>query len=242
MGMEQMGTISGCIYDVYDEDSQDYRTGRMPRVGQKVEFEDGRKYVFCSTAVDVTAGQAVGAAAVLEETAVSVAAGVGDVEVRIVEASVAANFYKEGSLTVVLGTGVGYTYKIKGNTASATVDAVANTVILTLYNPLQAALATTDDVTLKRLRAENVIVNTASTDPVGIAAAPAPAATASKTKYFWVQTRGVAFALGIAGAGGAALMSTAAGALIAQTAGNAIVATGVEAGASNSVVVACFPE
>lgn len=238
MSKEQNSTFSGSLYDVFDSTHQDYKQNRMPRIGQKVEFEDGRKFVFCkcTTAGDIAAGDVVEAPAVLEETAIDVAAAAGDYEIEVSQASITANQWAGGFVVVVLGTGVGYTYKIKKNAASDASD----DVLITLYDPLKTALATTDDVTIVPIRTNNVIQGTADCDAVGIAVAAAPASTDSLEKYFWAQYAGIGFCKGTVGAAGAALQPAASGALGAADATSVIVAHGVEAGASNSVINMCF--
>jgi len=41
----------GDVYQVYDTSSQDYRLNRLPEIGARVRFSDGREFVFISTAV-----------------------------------------------------------------------------------------------------------------------------------------------------------------------------------------------
>ena len=243
MSQEQNSTISGSVFDVYDTTSQKYKENRMPRVGQRVEFEDGRKFVFCSTAADLVAGQIAGCAAEgVEITSTAVAATAGTRKISVVLASQAVNAYAGGYISLTQGGANNQTYKVKSSTASATVLAVADTIILTLYDSLAVAVVADDNVILKKTRFAALIQGTALLDNVGVAVRSTTAATSGNTNYFWVQTSGVGTTVGTAGAADAALMAAAAGAAVAQTAGNAIVATGIEAGAVTSMCNLCFPE
>ena len=237
MSQEQNSTISGSIYDVYSPASQEYKENRMPRVGQRCEFEDGRKFVFCSTLENIAAGAVAEARAATEFTSIVGAAPAGTRKVTVSSAGASANVWAGGYLVVELINGVGHTYKIKSNAVS---DAITNEVAVTLYDPLVVGLVTATDVTLLPLRNNWVEEGTANCDAVGIAAAATTAGTDGVLNYFWVQTDGIGFALGTVGAAGAGLMPGASGALIATDATGVIVAHGVVAGASNSVVNMCF--
>lgn len=235
-------TINGSVYDTLTPESQDYKQGRMNAVGDRAEFEDGRKFVFCSSVVNVAAGTAVGCAAVgVEITSVSSAVSIGSYQISFVLASVAANDLRGGYLTVTLGTGLGVTYRIASNAASATIATVANTVVVTLADPVQVAIAAADNILIKKARHTNVIVGTATLDPIGVAVSTTTAATSSTTAFFWVQYAGVGFVKGTAADAGVACMPAAAGAVATATAGKAIVCNGIEAGASNSIANLCFP-
>jgi hypothetical protein len=239
----QVKAINSITKRLYTEGDQYHIDNRVPEVGSNATFEDGRCFVFCSTDVDLTPGQAVGqVAAAAELTDITAAVAAGATEVRFVKASVTADQYKGGYLSVTLGSGIGYTYKIKDNTASATVDTVADTVIVNLEEEVAVAMAATDNIIIKAARTSKVIVNTATTDPVGITQVATTAATLGKTQYFWAQTNGPSVVLGTAGAAGVALDCGAAGALAAGDGANVIVATGMAAGASNSMANLCFPK
>ena len=239
---QQIKTISGSIYDVYNTDSQGYKDNTMPRVGQKCEFEDGRKFVFVSSAVDITAGQVVGAPTEgVELTAVTAAYAAGTKEVAFVLAGQTLNLLADGYLTVTLGTGVGYTYRIKSNTASATVSSVSNTVICQLYDPIKVGITATDNVIVKQYRCASVLVGTAALDNVGVSCAAAPAATGSLTYFFWAQTGGIGYAEGSDVASNLNLVVGAAGTLEAADADSeVVVARSCEGGATNGMANLCF--
>lgn len=175
------------------EASQAFAQGRVPRLGTRVRFDDGREYIFCSTASNITAGQLVGMAAPTAELADKCkAAAIGATSVTIATSTLAANTYKDGFLHIVDDTGTNYTYRIKSHTAgTTTVDA-----IFTLYDPLIVALDTTSDVVITPCPYRNVIVNTATTVPVGMAVRTTTASTDGVTQYFWVQSKGACTLIG----------------------------------------------
>lgn len=186
--MMQESTINGSLYKVYDSASQDYKYGRMPRVGQTCVDSLGRKFVFVSTAVDVAAGQTVSAPAASSEIATAFTAVTsGNTEVVVVLAGVTKNKYADGILVITESAGKKTSYSIKKNTAAA---AVTNLVTLTLDVPLVANLAAADDCILVPNRHNLVVIGTATSSGVGVAINASTAAADSKTNYMWVQTYG----------------------------------------------------
>jgi hypothetical protein len=185
----------------------------------------------------------VGTAAELVEITANLQAAypAGSLVIGGVAAGIAADVYVGGTLSVTLGTGLGYTYKIKSNTATDAGSTPSNIVLFTLEEAIVAPLAVTDNIVVKKDRNTLLIQGTAALDNVGVMLG-AVTAIASTTQFFWVQTSGVGITKGTAGANGIALMATAAGAALTQTAGKQIIANGLEAGASHSVCNLCFPE
>lgn len=195
--------ISGGIYDgPEDSSTTKFLQSRVPQVGTKVEFDDGRKFVMCSTAVNVEAGQLVSTATALA-TVISnlcAVAQIGSYQVVMdlhgtalfgaAAGTCPANCLAGGYLTMTDDTGEGYTYRIKGNTLGT--NATASRVTITLFDPLKVAIDTTTDVFLVGPRYENVVLSTATLPPVGVAVIASTAATAGTTQYIWVQTAGIA--------------------------------------------------
>ena len=212
--MDMQGTISNTVHKVYVAGSQEELNGQIPMVGSRCSDSLGRSFVFVSMAVDAVAGQVVSSAAVPARLDnVVVAAVAGSTTIKIVKSGVTANQYADGLLVAASGANQ-TSYAIKKNTASATVSSVANTVILTLINPIDVAIAATDDCFLILNRHTVVVIGTALSDGVGVVVAPSTAATSGKTNYLWVQcgglgavkvgtgaslTTGAAFGLGAAG-------------------------------------------
>jgi hypothetical protein len=230
MSQEQNKTISGSVYDTYTPASQEYKENRMPRVGQTVEFEDGRKFVFASTLVDVGAGQLVGAAGYTTAVVSATPAAAGQRQIILTKAGAVANEYAGGMLTVdEIG---GTTYKIKSNSASGT----ANAVTVTVYDPLVTALGAGDAILLVPSRSVNVVIGTADNDTVGAALVTTTAATDATTAYQWFQYEGLGVSITTI-ASGTAVMAVAGGAILAQTAANPIVGKAVADDDNNLSVV-----
>lgn len=200
---------SGSIYKKYDTSSVEYLESRMPAIGELAEFSDGRKFRFVSTAVDVAAGQLVQAAAQSAELAGKFTAGsVGDYTVEVELASVSANDYAGGTLVVTESSGMETSYHVKSNTASDS----SNKIVLTLEEPLAAAVAAADDCILLKPKYEKVLLGTATGVIVGVAIVASTAATDSKTNFMWVQVAGpgavnvktaTSLTVGVCGMGGA---------------------------------------
>lgn len=217
--------INANVYRTYQEDDEYHRQQRVPEVGAKACFRDGREFVFVSTAVDVAVGQVV-AKAYSVAAPVSGATASGGKTVVVTLAGATADQYAGGYFKTAAGT----VYTIAGNTATDT-----GTVTLTLDADLCQALTDAEASTISTFRQANVVIGTATNDGIGVAIQPSTAATAGKTQYMWVQTKGRGAAkvtTGSTAVDGAALMQDAAGALVIGTAGQPQVAI-----AANDVAV-----
>ena len=111
--------------------------------------------------------------------------------VEIIKSSVTADLYAGGYFQTVKKDGCGYTYSIRGNTASSAKTSGANqTFYLELVEPLQQTLATVQTTSFRIVgnRYANLESCTAATNfyVAGITTCSHPA-TAT---YGWVQTRG----------------------------------------------------
>jgi hypothetical protein len=243
MSILQERAINSTVARQYIDGDQYQVETRLPEIGAEATFRDGRKYVFCSSAISLAAGDVVGSGDSLAEVTANLqsAYAAGETVIGAVVTSTAANAYAGGTLTVSLGTGLGYTYKIKSNTATDAGATPANTVLFTLEEGVEAPIAITDNLMIKPNRHAKLSQGSASTDNVGVMIG-AITSVATKTQYFWVQTGGVGITKGTAGSTNKALMAAASGAAVAATAGNKIVATGLKAGASHSLCFLCFDD
>ncbi len=240
MSIEQIKTISGSIYQKYDTFSQEYKENRMPRVGQICEFEDGQRYIFVSTEVDIAVGQVV-ANVLSDELTVETDYASGVREITVDATGVAANQYQDGYILL----NNKYNYRIKSNTAS-----VSSVITVKIYEPLCEAISEDDSCFVTPFEAKSVIVGTASNNSLGVAIVASTAATENKINYIWVQTHGIGAVKVTTGAtalDAAALMADAAGALVIASAGNPILAfslvTTADAVGDGELVTAnlCFP-
>jgi len=93
-----------------------------------------------------------------------------------------------GYLVINSTAGTGYTYRIKGNTAVATINGVANTVIIELYEPLVVALTASSYVSIIGSLYSDVKASTAATDYISIGVTQA---NMTANTYGWVCTHGV---------------------------------------------------
>jgi hypothetical protein len=193
--------MNGSIYDGPEYSTTTRFLGsRVPSVGAKVEFDDGRKFVFVSTAVDVAVGQIVATPTCLATVVANLctAAAIGATEVTVNTKGltmfgggagvIAANALAGGYLSFTDDLGEGFQYRIKSHNAGT----AAVSVTFKLFDPLKIAIDATSDLFLVAPRYENVVVGTATLPPVGVAVIPSTAATNVRTEYIWVQTAGVA--------------------------------------------------
>jgi hypothetical protein len=96
--------------------------------------------------------------------------------------TLAANLLAGGYASIVAGTGLGYTYKIKGNTAAA-----GAVVTFTLEDPIVVALTTSSKLVVHKSPYDGVVVApaTLTAAPIGVSVAPI-----TNAQYGWVQSRG----------------------------------------------------
>jgi hypothetical protein len=220
----QGDVVTGNVYDVYTDLSQDSVLGRLPFLGQTVKYRDGRCFVFASTLVAQTAGTLVGSVVAPSEIAGGfVAAAVGDSDVAVAAAGVTKDQYAGGSIIITESSGQKTTYVITANTATLTVAegiGAIGDIIITLANPLVGAVAAADDCVLYQSKWANVIVNTSASKAVGVAVVDSDvtAVTDATIGYQWFQTHGV----------GGILVGTELGCV----AGVAAMASGLVAGAA----------
>ena len=212
------GQISGRVTDAAISDdtvasltSPKFREGRLNYVGQRVEFDDGRCFVYCSTKVDLRAGQLVAqrilnSGAVTANTGNTASAGATEITLNTNGVDlfgdgagiIAAGSLAGGYLHFAEDTGdspalQGFLYRIKDNTAgTASAD-----ITVTLFDPLKAASAADHEFVLIHPKYRKVIVGTATLPPVGVACVPTTAGTDLNEQYFWAQYRGPASVEGI---------------------------------------------
>lgn len=106
-------------------------------------------------------------------------------------ASVTADMFAGGYMHTTDDVGEGYTYRIKGNTA--TDDPASGKIRLHLYDKLQVALTATTDHAITGNLFANLEVAGTTTD--GIAVGVTCASLTATEPYGWIQTYGVATVL-----------------------------------------------
>lgn len=225
---KQLTGVGGQTNDAVLATSLRFKQGSIPTVGEKKVYENGDEYIFCSSAIAISAGQVVAQGpATTPGVLANVSAGLSTVRVDV-------EYDKDtkagGTLAILSGAGAGYTYPIVGNE-------IVDTAVteLTLGTPLVAGLATSDIVGLTCCKNTDVVIGTATGMNLGISQATV---VDGEETFFWVQTKGVAFGQGVAAVG--AVSVTAAGALHAVTGTEPIVGNCITIGPSNGMVVVDF--
>lgn len=139
-------------------------------------------------------GAAYGAAVVVPSASAVVVPGepnitagsAGSHYVEVTISSIAANKYKGGYMITTRGTGVGDTYRIKGNTASN--DPATGNLRIQLYEPLKVALLAGQGIIIVPTIYTDCVINTTTAAiPVGVLMATTTAAIS----WAWVCTHGV---------------------------------------------------
>jgi hypothetical protein len=121
------------------------------------------------------------------------AGAIGSRYVWFVLASIVIDAFAGGYLTITKDTGVGYCYRIKRNTASATLNGTASTIILELYEPLQVALDHSSDISVTGSLFNDLVATLNSTDHIisGVTCAAMTGATTAAPKFGWICTHGM---------------------------------------------------
>ena len=121
------------------------------------------------------------------------AGAIGSRYVWFVLASTIIDQFAGGYITMTKDTGVGYCYRIKKNTASATINGTASTVILELYDPLQVAVDHTTDMSITGCLHNDLVsaLDTTNHIIVGVTQADFTGATTAAPKFGWICTHGV---------------------------------------------------
>ena len=204
----------GADVDIYDIDA----TPRYP-IGQMFIRSDGNIYHYGHAGTAINRGVVVaqdysGASAVDTDNAVIAPASaidvadepensVGAIGSRYVEmtlASISADQLAGGYLSITDDGGEGYTYRIKGNTA--TDNPASGKIRLELYDKIQVALTATTDVAITGSLYADLL--TAGTGTDGLVAGVTCASLTATEPWGWIQTKGIATVLcDTAGAAGA---------------------------------------
>lgn len=113
---------------------------------------------------------------------------IGSHYVVITLASTTADQYAGGTLVITDDIGAGYSYRVKGNTA--TNDPATGLIRLQLYEPLQVALDATSDFSICGSLYANLEIATSATD-VALAGVTCSTMDVSAAAYGFIQRRGV---------------------------------------------------
>lgn len=165
----------------------------LTQVGTYIETNDGRGFRYCKVGAVATVVGKLYQASAQDTTNLNPSGGIGLAAAAAGATSVtltssltlAANLLAGGLMAINVTPGVGYVYKIVGNTA---VSSAANCVV-TLEDPIVVALTTSSKAVLCQNPYSGIIVNpaTASSSPVGVAQSIITAG-----QFGWIQTHGAA--------------------------------------------------
>jgi len=158
-------------------------------IGATMEFEDGRKYVYCLNGADTLTPGAVVQGTVLhasdDDLPLAVTAAIGDKSISVTTVrEYTANQLKDGWLYVQEGTHLGNGRKIKSHPAAG----AAETLVITFYDALNTILTAGDDVLQVVPNVYNGVLLQNAPDGAVIGVAPLDVTAAY---YFWLQTKGV---------------------------------------------------
>jgi hypothetical protein len=106
-------------------------------------------------------------------------------------ASISADQLAGGYISITDGIGIGYTYRIKGNTATDT--PASGDIRIQLYDKLQVALTATTDVAITGSMYANLLAAGTGTD--GLTVGVSCASLTATDPFGWIQTAGVAAVL-----------------------------------------------
>jgi len=192
------------------------------QIGMRIKRVDGNEYVYSHFLTDSTQAKLVGpdvseggevagvdnAFIAPASTIISGDNAIGSKFLEMTNAGIVADEHAGGYISIVSGTGNGYTYRIKGNTATGNPN--TNTMRFELHDPLVLALSTSSDVNILGSRyAQLILVIGAGGEnnlTVGVTVSNVVVATAP---YAWVLVKGLMGALadGTMVAGGALTLS-----------------------------------
>jgi len=183
------GPVISAAQGIFSESS-----AAMHTVGSYIETNDGRGFRYAKAgAVGFVVGRLYQSAAedtTNQESLTCAVNSIGDTAVvTTTTVTLAANLLAGGFMTVISGTlGVGYTYKIKSNTAAA-----GAVVTFTLADPIQVATTGTVIVDVSPNPYSGVIITPAGT--ATSAAVGVSVYNGTALYYGWVQTHGPASVL-----------------------------------------------
>ncbi len=191
------GPQGGGDFNIFD-------THSTPRyaIGTKVTKADGSEYVYSHFGADTAAGimvsQDLSESSLLDIDIVLGTASASGTDgdagkkfVQATEASVTADQFAGGYLSIEDDTGEGYMYRIKGNTA--TNDPATGDIRIELHDKIQVSMVAATTGNIQGSLYANL--EAATTTDVAAAGVSCNAMTTASTAWGWVQVSGVATVL-----------------------------------------------
>lgn len=170
------------------------------KIGHKIEDGDGNVYRYSQVGEDTNRGvvvsQDIAESSVVDTDNVILAPAscvntsdgtIGSKYIEITLSGKTANQFAGARLILTGDTGEGYTYNIKGNTATG--NPASGTIRVSLKEPLQVAVVATTDFAI----IGNKYANLHALDATDTAATGVTCATfdVSEASYGWIQTKGI---------------------------------------------------
>jgi len=177
-----------------------YASSTTPKfqIGYKICRQDGAEFAYANFGATTGAGllvsQDLSESSLVDSDNIVVAPAsaatttdgtVGSKFLEVTLAAVTADQYAGGYLTITDDTGEGYTYRIKGNTA--TDNPASGNIRIELYDKLAVALDATSDIAITG----SLYANLEPATTTDVAAAGVSMTAQAAADYGWVQTKGV---------------------------------------------------
>lgn len=242
-----------------DVDIYEINTTQKYAIGTQVTRQDGNRYRYASFVQAVTQGKLVShvvadvdnastnalliaPVATYQQVTEQVGTYPGSINSRYLVmtlASVIKDQFAGGYITITKDTGLGYIYRIKGNTATGVGTPTATVILIELYDKLQVATDLTSDCSIVGALYTDLLINSVGTDfvSVGVTCANMTAGT-----FGWICTKGVCSVLQsdtMVGGDVVQASSTVSGAVMALGVGSTSVSQVILAG-GQSIVGYCI--
>jgi hypothetical protein len=199
-------SIPGAMNIGADNDLYKVDTSPKLAVGTKMERQDGNvfRYVHIGSACaagavvapDLNAGSRaysanvmVAPSSVFQQDSEITGVYPGAVGSRFMVAVIgtqAADAFAGGYIAISSGTGLGYTYRVKGNRASS-----GTATVIELYDPIKVAIDATADVAIGGCKYQALMEAIAGSTQNGMPVGILVSAVASTSSYAWICTKGM---------------------------------------------------
>jgi len=175
------------------------RTTPTFAIGYRLQRQDGAEFVYghfgATTGAGMVVSQDLSESSLVDSDNIVIAPAsaetitdgtVGSKFLQVTLAAVTADQYAGGYLTITDDTGEGYTYRIKGNTA--TDNPASGDIRIELCDKLIVALDATSDIAITG----SLYANLEPATTTDVAAAGVSVTAQAAADYGWIQTKGVA--------------------------------------------------
>jgi hypothetical protein len=199
-------SIPGAMNIGADNDLYKVDTSPKLAVGTKMERQDGNVYRYahigsaCAAgavvAPDLNAGARAYSANVMiapssvfqqnDEITGIYPGAIGSRYMVAVIGTQAADAFAGGYIAISSGTGLGYTYRVKGNRVSS-----GTATVIELYDPIKVAIDATGDIEIGTCKYQGLMEAIAGSTQNGMPVGVLVSAVASTSSYAWICTKGL---------------------------------------------------